>query len=247
MFIPKTERIKLFFQTKPAVISELETLLSGKTNIYIDYANVKPWSEKLGWHVDEKRLKQFLDSFDNISVIKFYAGELNGDPVSQNFIADIKRLGYVLRTKPVKIMKHSVDFSSISIQSTNLINHFVRACLVRKFDIAAVEFINRKFEEMNKKGEYYIEDRKCNFDVEIASDMIIDNKQDSIETFVLWSGDSDFADTVEQLLGQGKKVIIFATARRVSKELNDLRVKGLLIFEINKIKEFICWKREIVV
>ena len=63
--------------------------------------------------------------------------------------------------------------------------------------------------------------------------------------FILWSGDSDFADPINQLLDDGKKVILFATARKVASELNELKKKGLLIFDIQKIRNFICWKKEI--
>lgn len=44
-----------------------------------------------------------------------------------------------------------------------------------------------------------------------------------------------------------KKVILFATARVVSSELNELKSKGLFILDIKKIKDFICWKRELSV
>ncbi|PIZ77002.1 MAG: hypothetical protein COY04_00770 [Parcubacteria group bacterium CG_4_10_14_0_2_um_filter_7_35_8] len=37
--------------------------MTGNFNTYIDYANVRPWADKLGWHVDTKRLMQFLKSF----------------------------------------------------------------------------------------------------------------------------------------------------------------------------------------
>lgn len=90
-----------------------------------------------------------------------------------------------------------------------------------------------------------MEDRKCNFDVEIGRDMLIDYAEHGIENFVLWSGDSDFADPLNQLLDDGKKVFIFATARKVASELNDLVQKGLFIYEIQKIRNLICWKREI--
>jgi hypothetical protein len=74
--------------------------------------------------------------------------------------------------------------------------------------------------------------------------MLLDDKKGATN-FVLWSGDSDFADPVQQLLGDGKKVVLFATARRVSSELNALTHKGLFIFDIQKIRDFICWKKEI--
>ena len=99
--------------------------------------------------------------------------------------------------------------------------------------------------QVNKKGEFYIQDRKCNFDVEIGVDMLLDCERNSVETFVLWSGDSDFADPLEKLISAGKKVFLFATVRRVSKELSALQGKGLFIFDIQKINDFICWGREI--
>ncbi|MFH2018925.1 MAG: NYN domain-containing protein, partial [bacterium] len=85
----------------------------------------------------------------------------------------------------------------------------------------------------------------CNFDVEIGRDMLVDYERNHVDTFVLWSGDSDFADPVEQLLGDNKKVVLFATARKVSTELSNLREKGLVIFDIQKIRNFVCWKKEI--
>ena len=75
--------------------------------------------------------------------------------------------------------------------------------------------------------------------------MLVDYDKNGIENFVLWSGDSDFADPINQLLNDGKKVILFATARKVASELNELRKEGLLIFDIQKIRNFICWKKEI--
>jgi uncharacterized LabA/DUF88 family protein len=71
--------------------------------------------------------------------------------------------------------------------------------------------------------------------------MLLDYERNDIDTFILWSGDSDFASPVKQLLDDGKKVIIFSTTRRVSTEL---AATGARIFEIKKIKEFICWAKK---
>ena len=83
-----------------------------------------------------------------------------------------------------------------------------------------------KLEKLDRNGKWFLEDRKCNFDVEIGTDMLIDEEQNRIESFVLWSGDSDFADPVKQLLNDGQKVFLFATARRVSAELNELEKRS---------------------
>lgn len=245
MFSPKTDRIKLLAGRFSERILELEKLFFDATNIYIDYANVRPWATKLGWHVDLKRLKQFLDSFSNIQSVKIYRGTLLGDEDSEDTIEELESSGYIVKTKPVKIMKQSIDVSSIAITSPDLLNKFIRKCLLKKYDLETVEYLNGKFKKMNQNGIFYIEDLKCNFDVEIGRDMLLDYERNHMDTFVLWSGDSDFADPVEQLLDDGKKVVLFATARKVSTELSDLRIKGLAIFDIQKIRNFICWKKEI--
>ena len=72
--------------------------------------------------------------------------------------------------------------------------------------------------------------------------MVTDFEKDLADTFVLWTGDSDFADPVAQLIKDGKKVVLFATVRRVSVELEQT---GVQIFDIQKIRDFICWKREL--
>lgn len=245
MFIPKIEKVKQLAESSKAVISQLESIFGMSTRIYIDYANVRPWSNKLGWHIDLKRLKQFLDSFNTIEAINFYNGFIEGNQQSEKEIKELENKKYVVRTKPVKIMRFSIDTSSIPSDSTALLDHFIRRALLRKYEVSTIEYLNERFKDMNRKGEYYIEDRKCNFDVEIGTDMLMDFEKSGTETFVLWSGDSDFADPLEKLLKAGRKAVLFATARKVSKELSELRSEGLFIFDIQKIRNFICWNKEI--
>ncbi|MCK9186015.1 NYN domain-containing protein [Candidatus Gracilibacteria bacterium] len=247
MFKAKTDKIANIAVITPRVIGELQTLLKGKTCVYIDYANVRPWSEKLKWHIDLVRLKQFLDSFDNIQEVNFYSGTLEGDAKSEEEIKNIQNRSYSLRTKPVKIMNFSIDVRGIaSMEEKSLLEQFVRRCLLRKYSPGIVEYLNKRFQDMNKLGEFSIEDRKCNFDVEIGVDMLLDSEKNKFDTCVLWSGDSDFHDPLKKLISDNKKVILFATARRVAKELNDLTEQGLIIFDIQKIRNFICWNREIL-
>lgn len=243
MFKPRTERIRKLAENYPERIAELESVFDRKTNVYIDYANVRPWSEKLGWHVDPKRLKQFLDSFDTINSIKFYQGTLIGDADSERLIKHLKEFGYDVKTKPVKILRLSINVSSIPQNSPDILKNFIRMPLLKKLKLEAIEYLNNQLRELNRQGQTHLEDRKCNFDVEIGRDMLLDDTQ-GVECFVLWSGDSDFADPLEQLLGDGKKAYVFATARRVASELNELVKEGLFIYEIQKIRNFICWRKE---
>lgn len=246
MFEPSTVKIRKLAEHPDLkdVPARIDKLFTGNTNIYIDFANVRPWSEKLGWHISCGRLKQFFDSFDSVKSVRWYQGELIGDLRSTAEINKLKKCKYVVRTKPVKIMRLSIDTTSISKQSPDLLKKFVRRSLLRKYDIATVEYLNEKFADMNAREEFYIEDRKCNFDVEIGTDMRVDSLAENTETFVLWSGDSDFADTIKTLLSEKKRVILFATAGRIARELNDLCKDGLTIFDVFHLKEFICWSPE---
>jgi len=244
MFTPKTQRIKDIADNKQEVIKRLESVFDANSRVYIDYANVRPWSEKLGWHIDLKRLKQFLDSFDTIQAVNFYNGYLSDNERSEKEKTEAEDCKYILRTKPVKILNFSINASSVPADSTVLVKQFIRRALLRKYEVGTIEYLNQRFADMNKKGEYFIEDMKCNFDVEIGVDMLLDCERNSAETFILWSGDSDFADPIQKLMSTGKKVCLFATAGRISSELNELRESGLKIFDIFELKEFFCWSRE---
>lgn len=239
MFNPATEKIKELAERYPEQIEELGRLLGGATHIYIDYANVLPWAKKLGWHVDPKRLKQLLNSFDSVKSVKFYHGTLVGDTRSEKFIKEIVKMKYTVVTKPVKIMRHSIDVTGIPIDSAVVIKKFIRPEFLKLLSREAVERINAELLTLNQSGIHSIKERKCNFDVELGRDMLDDFKNDEVQNFILWSNDSDFAEPVKQLLRDGRKAAVFTTAGRLSKELSSLSSQGLAIYDIKKIREFI--------
>ena len=76
MFKPRTEKIQQLTNIYSQRIIELENILLEKTNIYIDWANVVGWQKKLGWHIDPRRLYQFLRSFTSVDKIRWYFGTL---------------------------------------------------------------------------------------------------------------------------------------------------------------------------
>lgn len=242
IFEPKTDRIKNLAELFPERIEELNEIFSLSTNIYVDYANVLHWSRKLNWHLDLKRLKQFLGSFTTIKAIRFYTGTLVGDKKSEDFNKEVIKLGYDLRTKPVKIMRIFIDVSSIPTDSTDVLKSFIKKPLLNNLKVETIEYLNSKLKELNDQGKKYIEVRKCNFDVEIGRDMLLDYERNKIDNYVLWSGDSDFADPVNQLVKDGKKVVIFATSRRISLELAQTQS---LKYDIQKIRNFICFPSEL--
>lgn len=243
MFKPKTKRIEKIAEIFPKVILELENILSGVSNVYIDWQNVIHWQEKIGWHISAKRLKQFFDSFDTVKLVSIYTGTLDGNGRSENEIDEFKNMGYRIVTKPVKIMPYSIDASSTPSNSPTLLQPFIKKPLLSVLNLETIEYLNNQLGNLNKQGIMQLEDKKCNFDVEIGRDMFLDlNDGDRADCFILWSGDSDFADPVSAIIKANKKIFLFATSGRVSAELSELKVP---VFEIKKIKEFICWPKEL--
>ena len=242
MFQAKTERIRKLAGLFPDVVTELDRIFVAPTNIYIDWQNVIHWQDKLGWHIDAKRLKQFLDSFDAVSVVSLYTGTLDGDGRSYQSIEDLREMKYRVETKPVKIMPYSIDASSVPANSPALLQPFIKKPLLSVLNLETIEYLNSQLANLNKQGIMQIEDKKCNFDVEIGRDMFLDLAGNKAACFILWSGDSDFVDPVTAIMEAKKSVFLFATSGRVSSELSELNVP---VFEIKKIKEFICWKKEL--
>jgi uncharacterized LabA/DUF88 family protein len=187
-------------------------------------------------------MRQLFGSFDTIKSIKIYTGTFKGDQQSEEQIRKLQNLGYDVSTKLVKLMKISIDVSSIPKDSPAILKSFIKKSLLSKLDIQTIEYLNNKLSFLNKQGMLYIEEPKCNFDVEIGRDIQKDFESGKVDNYILWSTDSDFADPINQIINDGKKVIIFATSGKVSPELD---ATGAFVFDIKKIREFICWAREI--
>jgi len=246
MFSPRTKRIECLAKQFAHVVADLDPLFGdGSANVYIDYGNVRNWAEKLEWHIDLKRLKQLIDSFSGQTVAKFYYGTRDGIQESEDLIQTARELGYQVSTKSVKTIRLSTDVSSISPVSPDIIKHLVCPPFLRTLSIDTIQHLNNHLRELNKKGTLFFENLKCNFDVEIGRDMLVDQAVGQADTFALWSCDSDFAGPVEELLHDGKTVVVFGMSGMVSRELNLLRPKGLKVYDVRKLKEMICWPREL--
>jgi hypothetical protein len=50
---------------------------------------------------------------------------------------------------------------------------------------------------------------------------------------------------VSHLLDNGKKVVVIGVSGMVARELNQLRADGLQVYDVRKLKEMICWSREL--
>lgn len=233
MFKAKTELLKRFAGLHPERIKELEAIFDCPTHVYIDFANVR---KRFNWRIDFEKLKDLFDSFSAIQSVSFYFGTIEGDRGSEGFIRRIKKIGFHVITKPVKIIRIPINASSISSNSPDLLRQFVDHCLMEKLKLQAIEYMNQQIADLNKQSIFYLEHPKCNFDVEIGVDMKMDHRDGKCTGFCLWSADSDFASTVEQIMNDGGKVVVFSAGGKVSFELNALTENGLKIYDPKKLK-----------
>src|SRR6202035_881883 len=212
MFAPKTDALKRFAGLYPERIAELEGLFDAPTHVYIDFANVR---KRLNWRIDFAKLKDLFDSFPNIKSVSFYFGTMEGERGSEGFIHRIKKIGFRVVTKLVKMMRIPINASSVGPTSPDLLQQFICEPLLKQLKLEAIEYLNQQLADLNKQNVHHLELHKCNFDVEIGIDMRMDHRDKKCDTYCLWSADSDFASTAEDLLSDGKKVIICSAGGKV--------------------------------
>lgn len=147
---------------------------------------MRAWSEKLGWHIDLKRLWQLYDSFDCAKKVSFFYGTMHGDCESEALIKTVRATGYEVKTIPVKRIRISIDVSSISEGSPDILKNFIARDLLKSLQLNSIEHLNAHLRNLNKQGVLFFEDMKCNFDVEISACMLLD-KNNGFERFILWS------------------------------------------------------------
>jgi len=78
--------------------------LKGKTAVFIDAANIELSAKDLKFRIDYQKLKEFLERQGEIIYLGFYTVRFETKS-HNNFLTVLKKLGYKLVTKPVKIIK----------------------------------------------------------------------------------------------------------------------------------------------
>ena len=77
--------------------------LRGKAAVFVDWANVHGWEEKLNWRIDLEKLYRYLKSHHQVNTLRFYFGTDN-HPASKEQIRKAKEIGFFVVTKPVKYL-----------------------------------------------------------------------------------------------------------------------------------------------
>lgn len=179
---------------------------------YLDLTNMFHWQDVLGWKFRIEDVVGQIFTFSNIKEIKVYYGK-NGRDLknSEAFHKRIKKTGAILKTKPMKFIQKTIEEGMFFQRKT-----------LTLFDDGVKKKIQELVNELQKSG-IVIEEPKCNFDVEIAMDMLDDSEK--MTAVMLFSGDSDLMEPLERLKIKSKKIGVVGVRGRVSNELYGIKDK----------------------
>lgn len=174
---------------------------------YLDLTNMFHWQKILKWNFRVEDVVSELYKIKSIKEVKIYYGLNERDKnTSHAFHRRIRKSGAVLKTKPVKFIRKSIDEALLFKKSTRSL-----------FNETINEKMRPLIEELQKFGTF-VEEPKCNFDVEIAMDIMDDVEK--VSGIVLFSGDSDLAGPLERIKLKGKKIYIVGVRNMTAGELH---------------------------
>lgn len=175
----------------------------GRIYTFVDFGNVRPWAKEL-WP-EENKFRFCVE-------------------------IDIKKLAEVCNWVNPKIKFFYFGYFP---QNTNLgiehINNKKHRDSIFRIDKARKAGFSIKTKEIkmipqyDEDGKFIGKFPKCNFDVEIAMDLLL--KVKNYDTVMLFSGDSDFGGLLNYLKKNGKKIVVVCTRNRMSKELEKVATK----------------------
>lgn len=195
-------KLKKTSQADKKVAKELVKRLQGRVAVYIDAANLEKSVQELGF-VPPKRIRR--------------GGYWKGD--RNRWRVDYKKL--------YRFFKKHTNLASISFYTarfgTKSHNKFLMFLKKNGYRI-----VLKPIKTIKGRGRVVTcekcghrnkipDERKADFDVEISVDTV--NWFRSYETFVLFSGDSDFVYLIDFLRKQGKTIVVLSRRGHVAHEL----------------------------
>jgi len=90
-----------------------------KVKVYIDGANMFYTQKKLGWNLDWKKIKNFLEDTKEIVEWKYYVGVKPDDEKMQRYLRYLNNIGFNIFTKLLKKIKIRKDEILFEVYKTN--------------------------------------------------------------------------------------------------------------------------------
>jgi len=179
-----------------------DPLAFGRIFAFVDFGNVRPWAKEF-W--PEKNKHGFTIEIDIAKVYEIC-----------EWVKSVKKYfyyGYFARGL------HLPDLAKDPKHD----NSVFRIDKARKAGFKVITKEIKLIPHYDESGKFIGKFPKCNFDVEMAMDMLL--KVDNYDTIMLFSGDSDFGGLLKYLKSLGKKIVVVCTRNRMSEELQEVADK----------------------
>lgn len=75
-----------------------------RCSVFVDGSNTYFAQKKMGKWLDWVKVKQFLESDYAVSSYRYYAGVREGDQKTKSFLKKLRKIGFTVITKPVKVV-----------------------------------------------------------------------------------------------------------------------------------------------
>lgn len=189
-----------------SVIQQYNFLKETSLIAYLDLTNMFHWQDTLKWNFSVYSVIRQLFGIPSLKEIRIYYG-LNTRELlkSENFHQCLRKTGAIVISKPVKWIKKEINK-----------NFFVKPAIQGLFDQNAHSKLDELIAYLQEQG-IVIEEPECNFDVEMALDIL--DAMDKVSGILLFSGDSDMKEPLERLKLKGKHNYVFGVRGLVAKEL----------------------------
>jgi uncharacterized LabA/DUF88 family protein len=187
---------------------EFDKLIASETSLiaYLDLSNMFHWQDTLKWQFSIYEVIKQLLAIKNLKEVRIYYG-LNERELekSTRFHQRVREAGAFLVTKPVKWIRKEITRDL-----------FVSPFTLNRLDKNAHSKLDQFVAYLHEQN-ISIEEPKCNFDVEMALDML--DAMDKVSGALLLSGDSDLCEPLQRLRLKGRSVYVFGVRGKVAKEL----------------------------
>lgn len=187
---------------------EFKTLIAKETSLIavLDLSNMFHWQDTLKWKFSVYHLIKQLLSVKQIKEVRVYYGlNQREQNKSERFHQRLRESGAILVSKPVKWIKKEITK-----------NLFVTSFTLNRLDQNAHSKLDEFIDYLHQQ-KIKIEEPKCNFDVEMALDIL--DAAEKISGVLLFSGDSDLHEPLERLKLKGKSIYVFGVRGQVAREL----------------------------
>ena len=83
----------------------IKKFITGKVAVFIDASNILYSQKSMGWKMDYRKLKDYLNSESEVVSLNYYTGKVGSFDKQANFLEKMEKIGYRITSKEIKLIK----------------------------------------------------------------------------------------------------------------------------------------------